>query len=364
LKIPYRDLSVRDPALRKALLGAVEDVLSHGRLILGPEVEIFEGAVAKYCEKRFAVGVGSGTQAIYLALKSFNVGPGDEVITTPLSWIATLNAITECGATPVFVDIAEDLNIDATLIPKAITSRTKVILPVHFTGKVCDMVPIMKVASEHNIHVVEDAAQAFGARYLQKPAGAFGKASCFSMNPMKVFNGYGESGAILTDDQEVRDRLTILRYAGTVNRHDCIYPALNGRMDTIQAAMLLVSLDTLEAKIQRRREIASNYSSALKDVVICPTEASGSRDIYYAYTIITERREDLITHMAESGIETQIQHPILMPNHTAYHHLPKPHLPVAEHMVNRILSIPNHENLSDPEIKYVADSIKEFHRRS
>lgn len=361
MEVRFLDLSVKDPVLKGDLVQAVDQVLTHGRIVLGPEVAEFEKEIAGLCRQQYAVGVGSGTDALYMALRSLDVGPGDEVITTPMSWIATVNAITLCGATPVFVDVGTDLNMDASLVAQAITPRTKVILPVHFTGKLCDMTTIMEVANEHNVAVVEDAAQAFSAHSKGAVAGSFGLVNSFSMNPMKVFNAFGEAGAVVTSSEEINEKLVSLRYAGTVNREDCHYPSFNGRIDTIQAAMMLVNLRYLENKIARRRATAEFYSTELGEVVICPEERDGDYDVYYTYTILAERRDQLMEYLTSRGIETKIQHPILMPYHTAYKHLPKPNIPMAEHLVERILSIPANEGLGMEETGYVARCIKEFY---
>lgn len=361
MKIPYRDLCVKDPLLKAELLDAVDRVLSHGRLILGPELMRFEEEIAAYCKRRYAIGVNSGTDALYLALRALNVGPGDEVITTPLSWIATVNAIVLTGATPVFVDIADDLNINVSLIEAAVTPRTRAIVPVHFTGRMCDMRVIMEIADRRKLWVIEDGAQAFGASLDGIRCGASGIMSCFSMNPMKVYNAYGEAGAILTNDESLRDKLNSLRYNGTVNRQDCHFPSLNGRIDTIQAAMLLVSLKHLEGKIEKRRAIAEMYGKSLNEVVQCPTEHSESRHIYYAYTILAERRDELMGHLASCGIETQIQHPIPMPYHTAYKGRFPAVIPVCEDAVSRILCLPNQEDMTSEAVDYVCRCVREFY---
>lgn len=359
IKIPYRDLSVKDPVLKKHLLDAVEKVLSHGRLILGPEVEILEEKIARFCKKKYAVGVNSGTDALYFALRALDIGPGDEVITTPLSWIATVNAITLCGATPVFVDIQEDLNINTDLIENAITPKTKAILPVHFTGKMCDMPHINAIAEKKGLQVIEDASQAFGARIKDNVSGSFGNINCFSLNAMKVLNAYGEAGIIVTDDAPVFDKLVSLRYAGTINKEDCHYPSFNGRIDTIQAAMLLVEFDRLTEKVARLQEIAGRYTAHLNDIVQCPDEA-GSFHVYYSYTILTDRRDELKNYLLEKGIETKIQHPILMPYHTAYKHKFTPHIPVAETLLKKLLCLPNHEKLTDEDVQYIIKTVKKF----
>lgn len=362
IEIPYRDLRVKDGKLKRELLEAVERVLSHGRIILGPEVEEFELAVARDCQKRYAVGVNSGTDALYLALRALGVGPGDEVITVPLSWIATLNAIVMCGAAPVFVDIKDDLNINEELIAGAITKKTKAVIPVHFTGRMCAMGRIMEIAAEFGISVVEDAAQSYGSRIGDRPSGSFGVVNCFSMNPMKVFCGYGEAGAIVTDDAAIWQKLLALRYNGTINKEDCHYPSLNGRIDTVQAAMMLVEMRYLAGKIDRRRKIAAFYDEALKDVVVCPPD-DGTFHTYYSYTVVVQDRDALKDYLLSRGVETKIQHPLLLPYHTAYRHLHGYDIPNAARLVKKILSIPNQDNLTQEEIEYVASCIIDFYGR-
>ena len=192
------------------------------------------------------------------------------------------------GATPVFVDIAEDLNMNVDLIEKAITPRTKAIMPVHFTGRLCAMPRMKEIAARHGIALVEDASQAFGAHLNGEMAGSFGKIGCFSMNPMKVLCAYGEAGVVVTDSQDIYEKLLSLRYAGTINKEDCHYPSLNGRLDTVQAAMLLVNLKYIDQTIARHRETAKLYTERLHDVVTCPKD-DGTFQVYYSYTIVTDK---------------------------------------------------------------------------
>ena len=360
MKIPFLDLSIKDQKVKTELLSSVESVLDHGRIILGPEVEQFESEIAAYCYKQFAVGMNSGTDALYLTLRAYEIGPGDEVITTPLSWIATTNAIALTGATPVFVDIGNTLNIDASLIESSITERTRAILPVHFTGLMCDMVKINKIADKHNLLVIEDAAQAFGSKLNGKPSGSFGDAACFSMNPMKVLNAYGEAGAVVTDNETISEKLKSLRYGGTINKENCHYPSLNGRIDTLQCAMLLVVLMHVEKKIIKRREIAEYYTQELNNTVQCPLPEDNSFHSYYSYTIRTDRRNELKEYLLSSGIETKIQHPILMPYHKAYRGKFKSEIPIADSIVERILCLPNHEELVKNHLDYIIDKVKNF----
>jgi len=360
MKIPYRDLSIIDNEKKRKLLSSVEKVLTHGRIILGPEVNRLESKIASICNKKYAVAVSSGTDSLYLSLRSLDICAGDEVITTPLSWISTVNAIVLCGATPVFVDIGNDLNIDVQLINDALTAKTKAILPVHFTGKMCNMIRIMQCAIENNLFIIEDASQAFGSHMNNQKAGSFGDVNCFSLNPMKNLCAYGEAGVIVTDNKSIYEKLLSLRYSGTINKENCIYPSLNGRIDTIQAAMLLVELDYFVDKLKRIREIAHYYTERLQGIVLCPEE-EGTYHSFYSYTIMTNRRKELMEYLNSKEIETKIQHPILMPYHSAYKNFfTSIKIPNAERLVEQILSIPNHEKLTQKEVKYIADSIENF----
>jgi len=363
-KVPFRDLSIVDETLLAELLAAVERVLRHGRLLFGPEVDAFESHVAADCGRRFCVGLGSGTDALFLALKSLGIGPGDEVITTPLSWIATLNAIHLTGATPVFADIRGDLNIDPARIAEAITPRTRAIVPVHFNGRLCDMAEIGAIAERQGLLVVEDAAQAYGANVGGRAAGSFGAAAAFSFNPMKVLPGFGEAGAVVTDDADQRDRLVALRYLGTEDREICRWPALNAKIDTLQAAMLLVSRRHYEKGMAGRHAIARAYVGALAGVVACPEVAEGPDrpSVFFDFQIQTERRDALQRFLADRGIETKIRYGRLMPDHPAYASLKRPSLPVAEALTKRILCFPIHDRMTESDTAYVVDGVKAFFR--
>jgi len=362
-KVRYRDLSIDDPALRASLLRVVDELLRDGRLLMGPAVERWEELVADYCGARYCVGVSSGTNAIYLALRAFDIGAGDEVIVPAMSWVATANAVALAGATPVFVDIGDDLNIDVAATEAAITPRTRAILPVHYTGRLCDMAAIGALAKRHGLLVIEDAAQAFGAANEAGRAGGFGDAAAFSLNPMKVFPGFGEVGAVLVDDPQIGERLRALRYLGTVNKEVCVEPSLNHKIDTIQAAMMLVSYDRVEPALVRRVEIAARYGERLKGLVGCPESPrspTDRRSVFFDYTITTPRRTELRRFLEGKGIEVKIRHPLLMSQQPAYRHLEARGLPNAERLVKQILSLPIHEKLTDDQIDYVVESIAEF----
>jgi len=362
-KVAFLDLRITDEKYRRELVSVVDTVLSHGRLVMGPEVTELESAVAKYCNRRYAVGVGSGTDALFLAIRALDIGPGDEVITTCLSWIATANAIALSGATPVFADVLDDLNINPESVAKLITKKTKAIVPVHYTGKICRMDELLELAKKHDIHVIEDASQAFGATLNSRVSGSMGAIGCFSLNPMKIFAAFGEAGIIVTDRDDLRDRLTSLRYNGTINRETCVEPSLNGRIDTIHAALLLKQLPRVEALVNRRREIADYYNKSLVDVVHVPSQRDGERDVFYTFIVRTPRRDELKAYLESSGIETKIQHPLLMSDQPAYHNAGRSPCPNGSNIVKEILCIPVHEKLVDHDIRYVSSTIHDFFQK-
>ena len=358
--IRFLDLRIKDEELLQQILSSIKRILVHGPVMMGQEVVLLEERVATYCGRKYGVGVGSGTDALFLGLKALGIGPGDEVITTPLSWIATANAIVLTGATPVFADIDDDLNIDPGTIEKLITDKTKAILPVHFTGKICRIIDIQRLADKYGLMVIEDASQAFGASYRGKKAGSFGIISCFSMNPMKVFGASGEAGMILTDREDIYEKLKALRHNGMLNKTECIEISLNGRMDTIQAAVLLHRLEYIDEIIYKRRKRARWYKEMLEGVVTIPEEREEEFDIYYTYTIKTPKRDELMEFLHICGIETQIQHRYLMPDQPAYRKWAKGYFPKAKRLVRQILSLPVNETLSRDDIEYVAGCIKRF----
>ncbi len=366
-KVRFRKLAVEDDALRARLLEAVDRVLRSGQLIMGQEVLEFERRIAEACGRRQGVGVASGTSALFLALAAHGIGSGDEVITTPLSALGSVNCIAVAGATPVFVDVASDLNIDAALIEAAITPRTKAILPVHYTGRLCDMGRILDIARRHNLIVVEDASQAWGARCHLGSAGGLGDVSAISISQMKILNSYGEGGIVLTDSAEMAERLVSLRYLGSVNREICIEPHLNHKIDTIQAAMTLVAFDQAEPSIARRLDIARRYHEGLSDLVTCPEPPAGADDrrcVFFDYTIATPHRKMLRRWMEEKGVEVKIRHPLHFGQQPCYQHLSSAaDLPMATRLVGEILSLPIHEKLTDDEIAYVIKSVTGFFRQ-
>ena len=359
-RVPFLDLRVTDPDARCELLGAVDAVLVHGRLVMGPEVEQFEQRIARLSARRFAVGVSSGSDALFLALRAAGIGPGDEVVTTALSWVATANAIALVGATPVFADISDDLNIDPASVARVLSPRTRAIVPVHFAGRICRMEALIDLARAHEILVIEDAAQAFGATRAGRPAGSFGDLACFSMNAMKVLAACGDAGAVVTDREEWRDRLSFLRYSGSVNRETCLEPGLNGRLDTVQAAMLLTRLDRVDAILARRREVAAWYTARLDPLVAIPGRAGDDLHGCYTYQIRTPWRDELRAFLGTRGIETQLHHGSTVPEQPAYRSRARGEWTHARRLVGELLCIPAHEKLTADDLEYVASAIEAF----
>jgi dTDP-4-amino-4,6-dideoxygalactose transaminase len=359
-RVAFLNLSIQDQSERDAILAAIETVLRHGQLILGPEVRDLERRVAALCGRKHGIGVGSGTDALLLGLKALGIGAGDEIITTPLSWLATASAILANGATPVFADIDESLNIDPATLEALITPRTKAILPVHFTGRLARMAEIGEIARKHRLLVVEDGSQAFGATFDGKPCGAFGDLACISLGPMKLLGALGDAGIILTDDDAVAQRLLRLRHSGVVDRDTCVEISHNCRLDTVHAAVLLQRLSRYRAAIARRQEIAARYSRDLAGLVGVPQALPGYEDVFYTYTIRTPQRDALRRHLANAGIDTRVHHPILMPDQPAFQGKVRGRFPRAAALVGEILSIPAHEKLGADDQSLVIAAIKDF----
>lgn len=364
MNIPYVDIVAQTKLLKKDLLRAVSKVLDHGQFILGKEVQSFEEMFASYCGVRFAVGVNSGTDALFLSLKALGIGQGDEVITVPNSFIATASVIIAAGAKPVFVDVRNDYNINPFLIEQAITPRTRAIIPVHLTGRPADMDPILAIAYKYEIQVIEDAAQAVGAKYRNKKVGSLGDLGCFSLHPLKTLNACGDGGIITTGNEKIYEHLLRLRNFGLVNRDETVVWGYNSRLDSLQSAILLVKLQWLDEWNAKRRLNAKVYTSKLKDVVNIPIEQSHEFSVFHTYVVQAEKRSDLQGYLRNNGIETRIYYPIPIHLQAAARELGhrKGDFPVCEDQSQRILSLPIHQGMEEGHIHYVADSIISFYR--
>jgi dTDP-4-amino-4,6-dideoxygalactose transaminase len=360
LKVPFLDLRVTDQDERDEILSAFGKILSHGRILLGPEVEELEGRIAVRIGRKHAVGCNSGTDALIIALRALHIGPGDEVIVPALSFIATANAVSLVGAIPIFADLNDKLNMAVESAASLVTTATKAIIPVHWAGQMCDMNALIALAQEHGLHLIEDASQAFDAAIGERKAGSFGIIGCYSMNSMKVFASLGEAGMLVTDDPELHERCVSLRYHGLVNREYCTDLAQNSRLDTLQAAALIVRLNRLDKVIDRRRGNARYLNQRLDNYVKVPWELEGERHVYYTYTIQSDRRDELKLYLEAQGIETKIQHPLLMPQHPLYASHARGTWENADQLIKRTLCLPSNEKLSQEQITRVADAVIEF----
>jgi len=362
-KIPFMDLSIKSESEKELLLSSFHRLMSHGQFIMGPEVDFFEETFANYCNRKYCIGVSSGTDAIFIALKSLGIGDGDEVITTSLSWIATANAISMTGAKPVFCDIDDNLNINIESLKNMISVKTKAILPVHYTGRPCDIVNITKISNKHKIPVVYDAAQSFGSSFKDQPIGMYGDLACFSMNPMKTLGALGEAGCILTDDKELYEFIKIFRYNGTINKEFCITSGLNGRIDSLQAAFLVDRLKLLDNKLNKIKKICNHYDNFLDDVVLIPEKDTiESNSCYYSYTIQVKNRERLVQFLSLHGVQTKIQHPVLMCDQKPYKKCRVDNISNAKKIVNQILCLPANETITINDVEYISKLIIEFYK--
>jgi dTDP-4-amino-4,6-dideoxygalactose transaminase len=363
MKVPYVAIAQQNAEIKEQLLAAVDRVLSHGGFILGEEVAELETNFAAYCGTQYAVGVGSGTDAIVLTLRALGIKPGDEVITVPNSFIASTSAIILSGAIPVFVDVQNDYNLNPDLLEAAITQRTKVILPVHLTGRPADMHPILALADKHGLAVVEDAAQAVGARYHGQHVGSFGAAGCFSFHPLKNLHACGDGGIVTTNDETLYQYLRKARNNGLRNRVECEFWSTNSRLDALQAAMLRVKMKYIDNWTETRRMNAAFYREHLADVVEVPQDLSHEYAVYHTFVIQADLREELQHHLIHRGIGTNVHYPIPIHLQEAAHSFGYKvgDFPVAERQAERILSLPIYPELTDYQKRAVVTGIRGFY---
>jgi dTDP-4-amino-4,6-dideoxygalactose transaminase len=362
--IPLFNMKLQHAPLEEEILGALRKIVESAEFAGGGMVERFESAYAAYCGVSYAVAVGNGTEALWLTLLAMGIGPGDEVITVPMTFAATVEAICLAGARPVFVDIDErTYTMDAAALDAAITPRTKAIVPVHLFGQTADMNPILKIASTHGLRVIEDAAQAHGADYHGSKAGSLGDAGCFSFYPAKNLGACGEGGAVVTQDAELAERLRILRNHGQLekNRHEAI--GWNSRMDAFQAAVLNVKLPHLDRWNQLRRQHARQYGRAFSANAewILPAEANDRRHVYHIYAVRVRERMNVMRWLATCGIECGIHYPTPLHLQPAYAFLGRKlgDFPVAERCATEFVSLPIYPELTSEQIEWIADAFHE-----
>jgi dTDP-4-amino-4,6-dideoxygalactose transaminase len=362
--IPFVDLKAQYHSIKNEIDTAILSVLENSRFILGPDVIEFEKAFASYCQVEYAIGVNSGTSALHLALLAAGIGAGDEVITVPFTFVASVAAVTYANARPVFVDIdPRSFTIDPSKIEAAITPRTKAILPVHLYGQVADMDPILEIARRRKLRVIEDAAQAHGAEYRGKRAGSLGEFGCFSFYPGKNLGAYGEGGAVVTNSAEGARMLRLLRDWGAEKKYEHIVKGYNYRLEGIQGAVLRVKLRHIEAWTEARRANARRYDQALDGSGIeTPAEMPYARHVYHVYAIRTAERERLQQHLQESGIQTGIHYPKPVHLLPAYSDLGyrEGQFPHSERAARETLSLPMYAELPESAAAEVASAIRAF----
>lgn len=364
MKIPLVDLYAQYQAIKPDIDAAMKRVIENSSYILGPEVKTFEKNMATFCQVNHAVGTDSGTAALHLALLLLGVRPGDEVITTTHTFIATAEVISLTGARPVFVDIdPRTYNLDPEKVQAAITSRTKVLMPVHLYGQPAEMDPLLEIAKKHNLRVIEDAAQAHGAAYRGRPAGSMGDIGCFSFYPGKNLGAYGDGGMLVTNDPELAERALMLRNHGRRDKYEHLVVGYGYRLDALQAAILDVKLKYLKKWNERRRTHAEYYTKLLSGLdVVTPFEPAHISGVYHLYVVASPKRDALLKHLKARGIEAGIHYPIPLHLQPVYRDLGYRlgDFPLTEHAANQILSLPMYPELTNEQIEYVADAIREF----
>ncbi len=366
MNIPLVDLKTQYESIRDEIDRAIDEVISTSAFIGGPFVGRFEKSFARYCGVSHCVGVGNGTDALRIALQALGVEPGDEVITTALSFIATSEAITMAGAKVVFVDVDRNTyNIDPEKIEEKITAATKVIIPVHLYGQPADMDPILKIARKHGLRVIEDAAQAHGAEYRGRRAGSMGDMACFSFYPGKNLGAYGDGGAIVTNDETLAVKARMFANHGRIDKYDHELEGVNSRLDGLQAAVLDTKLKHLEEWTEKRRGNARLYNEGLRGSgLLTPVEIEAVRAVYHVYAVRIEegKRSAFQDHMKSKGIATGIHYPIALPNLKAYRYLnhAAQDFPEATRTSQTVVSLPMFPELTGEQIRYICGAAREF----
>ncbi|BBO92871.1 DegT/DnrJ/EryC1/StrS family aminotransferase [Desulfosarcina ovata] len=369
MNVPFLDLKQQYGAIKDEIDAVLQEVINTCAFAGGPMTKKFESQFAPFCGCESAIGCGSGTEALWLALIGLGVGPGDEVITTPSTFIATSEAISFCGATPVFVDVVESTcNMNPALVEAAITPKTKAIIPVHLYGQMADMDPLMDIAAKHNLAVVEDACQAHGATYKGRRAGSIGNAGCFSFYPGKNLGAYGEAGAVVTSDEQLAETMATFRDHGQAKKYFHNIVGWNSRMDGFQGAVLGVKMKYIETWTRQRQENAALYAELLADIegIETPMVIDGAESVYHLYVIQTDSRDELQAYLRENGIQTGLHYPIPLHLQEAYKSLgyKAGGFPVAEIAAKRILSLPMYPELREGQIRYVGEKIGDFFKKA
>jgi dTDP-4-amino-4,6-dideoxygalactose transaminase len=364
ITVPFLDLKSHHAPLRGEFIDAIQEVIDAAAFAGGPFVARFEADFAAYCDCPHAIGVGSGTEALWLTLLALGIRPGDDVITVPNTFMATAEAITYCGARPIFVDVDEHTyTMDPAALKDAITVRTKAIIPVHLFGQPADMDPILEIARDQGVFVIEDACQAHGAEYKGRKVGTFGDAACFSFYPGKNLGAFGEAGAVVTRNTALEERIRIFRDHGQIGKYRHTMVGWNCRMDGIQAAILRIKLRFLERSNQLRRSHAAHYDEALDGIeeLVTPAQAECVRHVYHIYAIRVHDRDEVIRLLAEKGVGCGVHYPVPIHLQEAYRGLgyQPGAFPISERCANEFISLPMFPELTLAQVEMVAQSVKE-----
>ncbi len=365
MQIPFVDLKMQYASIKEEVLVEISQVLDGMQLFLGKNVRALESDYAAYCNTEFAIGVSSGTDALHIALRACGLGPGDEVITVSHTFIATVEAIILTGAKPVLIDIdPETYNMDPGQLEKAITPKTKAIIPVHIYGQPADMDPIIEIARAHNLKIIEDACQAHGAAYKGRRTGSMGDAGCFSFYFTKNLGAYGEGGIVTTSDPEIADRCRMARDHGQNAKYHHAMIGINGRLDEIQAAVLRIKLRHLDDWLEQRRLLAQTYNSSLYQDYIVPEEMPWAKHVYHLYVIRTPERDRLREYLESKGVASGMHYPIPVHLQKAWRACrgPELSLPVTEKITQEIISLPMYPELTIEEVDYVCNCVNEFNK--
>jgi len=361
--IPIVDLKIHYQQHKAEIDAAMLEAAANAHYILGPSVKALESEIAAYCECAHGIGVGNCTDGMHLALRALRIGPGDEVITTPFTFVATTEAIGIVGATPVFVDVLPNtFNIDPAQIEAAVTERTRALIPVHLYGQPCDMDPITEIARKHGLHLVEDCAQAIGASYHDRRVGSFGDVGCLSFFPSKNLGCFGDGGMCVANDSEVSGRIEMLRRHGGRIKYHHSELGLNSRLDELQAAILRVKFQYLEEWTNSRRRLAYRYNEMLGDVdgLLTPAEIPGVRAVYHQYTIQVEDRDTIQARMKDAGVQTMVYYPVPLHLQAVHSHLPYScgSFPNAERSADTCLSLPLFPEMTEDQQDIVVRALR------
>ncbi|MEN8262566.1 MAG: DegT/DnrJ/EryC1/StrS family aminotransferase [Nitrospirota bacterium] len=360
MSVPMLDLKAQHEPIKEEIKTALKEILDSGQFVLGRNVTSFEQEIAAYYGVKHAVGLASGTDALHVCLNALNLKPGDEIITTPFTFIASAESITYVGAKPVFVDIDRlTLNIDVEKIEEKITSKTRAIVVVHLFGLPVNMSALMEIAQKYNLKVIEDCAQSFGARYNDVPVGTIGDTGCFSFYPSKNLGAYGDGGMMITNNSEVFEKVRLLRNHGTVGPYDHSFLGFNSRLDEIQAAILRIKLRHIDTYNQKRREIAAVYTSLLGSEMQCPVVPEGSLHVYHQYTIRTPMRNEIQRVLKDNSISSVVYYPRSLHMQKAFEYLgySEGDFPESEAAAREVLSLPVYPEMEKEKAEYIAEII-------